>query len=1078
MKSQRTHLEREVADARKLLEEKVSEGAELKMLQRQTEDLKEELYQVRKDLSRERQSRDDVQMLGDHKYTTLKRDYDAMNEAKITIEKEMYIQQDYIRRNNEARATAERERKEYQNELRELRQKYLELQEAKLDVQAEVERNVSQQFSERYNAVRRELDERQYQLKEIATERDHYKDEAQGLTRMIADSDIFRLQHDQHKERLERELVTIKGRLTASENDNRALLNKVQQKNLEVARSNSRAGDSQRNLVTHLQSEKFKAEEENKKTLRQLEESRLTISALEKQKEKLTLHIEDLQHEINREHMTSRNAEKSSSTLQLQLAEANRQLESERRLRTQAQSNTRTMQSSLDSVNHELGECHKQLILLQKVFDPTASDQPSNFEAVRLDIAKSVDLAQKIDNLQQQLRVAIERHHRAEAQLVDTRDKHEDELAGLETRHSSSKRALLEEMTQSQVNTRRSPMPFSREQSAENARPWSPREKFSTPTHNRQLSNATNGSARSDKTVDTVTYNNRMDLAAELEMVQNQLQMSEMRCRHLQSQARRSPERSVSNGWDESPSIRRTQKLERENNRLHEQLDDSAKKVAALENSIRTGQLSLQEVQTKSHAELYALINSQEQSRRSLQQVHSNAVAELSDAKTAFEELKHNRAASEVEVRDLRSELEDLKTERDQDAVCRNQLLQEFSDLQIRLDAETSQLQDITASLNLYKARSDEYFSKLEQAEIAVLKASRAEQFAKTQAREAEDTCATIMSERKAMDRMVEDLQRQTQQYEERIEDLSADLDGALQAKKRMQNELEDYRSQRAMDIEDKQSSMEQTRKKYQSELGSLTGELELERDNLIAVRSENGRLRDELEELRSKWDDEVLNSSTWAKEKSRLELTLQDLSSSRDEAVNAHNEAQSKIVALLSQVRNLRTDIDDVVAERDMLMKERKGLEARLSEAGDRLDDLARGESPSMRNAAGMDRELLELKSALAQQEDIAAAAVGKMRRAEALAQEIQRDIGNERESNVNLHKEKAALEKSVKDLQLKLVDLETRGYSSASGDVRFLHGRIQEVSENRPLIVDPCKSRTDTHLHHSSRKRLSTQK
>lgn len=207
-------------------------------------------------------------------------------------------------------------------------------------------------------------------------------------------------------------------------------------------------------------------------------------------------------------------------------------------------------------------------------------------------------------------------------------------------------------------------------------------------------------------------------------------------------------------------------------------------------------------------------------------------------------------------------------------------------------------------------------------------------------------------------------------------------------------------------------------------------------------------------------------------------ELTLQDLSSSRDEAVNAHNEAQSKIVALLSQVRNLRTDIDDVVAERDMLMKERKGLEARLSEAGDRLDDLARGESPSMRNAAGMDRELLELKSALAQQEDIAAAAVGKMRRAEALAQEIQRDIGNERESNVNLHKEKAALEKSVKDLQLKLVDLETRGYSSASGDVRFLHGRIQEVSENRPLIVDPCKSRTDTHLHHSSRKRLSTQK
>jgi myosin protein heavy chain len=101
------------------------------------------------------------------------------------------------------------------------------------------------------------------------------------------------------------------------------------------------------------------------------------------------------------------------------------------------------------------------------------------------------------------------------------------------------------------------------------------------------------------------------------------------------------------------------------------------------------------------------------------------------------------------------------------------------------------------------------------------------------------------------------------------------------------------------------------------------------------------------------------------------------------------------------------------------------------------------------MRNAATYDRELLELKSGLAQQEDIAAAAVGKMRRAEALAQELQKDIVAEREANVQLHKDKAAVEKSLKDLQLRLVDLETKGYGGSAGkDVRFLHGRIQEVS------------------------------
>jgi myosin protein heavy chain len=304
------------------------------------------------------------------------------------------------------------------------------------------------------------------------------------------------------------------------------------------------------------------------------------------------------------------------------------------------------------------------------------------------------------------------------------------------------------------------------------------------------------------------------------------------------------------------------------------------------------------------------------------------------------------------------------------------------------------------------------------------------------------------MSERQQMDALVEDLQRQTQKYEERLEDISTDLETTLQAKKRLQNELEDYRSQRATDLEDKEALMEQTRKKYQGELTSLTNELEIERDHVLHARGENGRLRDELEELRSKWDDEVLNSSTWAKEKSRLEVALQGLSTSRDEAVDAHNDAQSKIVELLGQVRGLRTNVDDVASERDLLVKEKKGLETRLAEAAERLDNLSKDGSPSKRDVASADREVLDLKSKLAHQEDIATAAVGKMRRAEALAQEAQKDIAIERDTSVQLHKDKASLEKSLKELQLRCIDFETKSYSSGSQDVRFLHGRIQEVS------------------------------
>ena len=841
--------------------------------------------------------------------------------------------------------------------------------------------------------------------------------------------------------------MTIKGRLAASENDNRALLNKIQQKNLDIARSSSRAGDATKTKMTQLQSEKSKLEEENKKLAHQLSDATLSLTSLEKQKEKLALSLEDLNHEIAREHKSSRSAELASSTTSIQLAEVNRSLESERQLRAQAQSNTRKLQATIDEANKELGECRSQLMLLQKVFDQEAPRSDMSWEAAQSNVTRIVDLAMLVEALHTDLRTSEEKRVRSEQQIADLRKRYEDDMSELDNKYSNSKRAMLEEIDHNHVSTPNGVRSPTRLRKVSNGM-----SRFSAATTPNRLQQAKENiapdSGLSDRSVDTIAFQKKMDLATEIEELQNQLQMTQMQNRLLQAQIeRQSPVRDT---WiEDSPSVRRMQKLERENGRLQERLDDSAKKVSSLERSLRNGELSFRDVQTKSHEELYDLLNSQETSRKTLLQAYNTTVADLADAKAQFDKVKHMKAATEVELRDSRSELKEIQLAKEQDSASRAQLLEEFSDLQIRLDTEASRVVDLSSSLSLYKTRADEYFNKLEQAEIAVLKASRAETFAKQQAKEAEDTCAAIMAERKDVDHNLEELQRQVQSYEVKVEDLAADLDQVSQAKKRLQHELEDYRSQRAMDIEDKETRMEHARKKYQLEFSTLSSDLELERENVIHSRQENSRLRDELEELRRNWDDEVLNRSTWAKEKSRMELTLQDLSKSRDDAAAAHNEAQTKVVNLLSQVRQLRTSVDDTNGERDALLKEKRTLEARLSEANERLDDLARSESPSMRNAAGMDRDMLDLRSKLAQQEDVAAAAVGKMRRAEALTTEMQKDVVAEREGNVQLFKEKSDLEKKLKDVQLRCVDLETKAVAQGAGgkDVRFLTGRISEV-------------------------------
>lgn len=1039
-KSKQSQLQREAEDANNLLQARLSEDAQAdqnrQILESQIKDLKDELYTIQTDLSRERQSRDDVQLLGEHKYQTLQDEYDQLNETKITIEKELYAQQDTLRRTMEARGTAEKERDDARQEIRRLRAAKTEAEEARLRAEEAGERQASRAARERETSLRKDLDAANQRLQWFEEECAKLNHQVEDLNKLMVASGEFGLKNDQAKERMERELSTVKSRLMASENDNRALLNKLQQKGLEIARSSSRASEASRGQVTSLQREKTRLEELSNKLNRQLGDAQITITSLEKKAEKLQLSVEDLNHELSREAQTSRNAEKSSSTINVQLTEANRTIESERHLRTQAQSTVRTLQSSLESRDKELEDLRAQMLKALRTVDPEVDiPQQPDHGADKVTL-KNFDLARKVEELQQNLRVQTAARTNAEKQVA--------ELRASASRQGSPSRPKLEEIHFNEAPFHNGSPTYKRSSKLAPNRPYS---NTSTPTR-RLPENDHQDSTRSDKTADMLSFNNRQDLKTELEEVQNQLQLAEMQNRHLQSQLDRST--PVPDGYDDqsSPSMRRVQKLEKANSRLHDMLDDSTRKVSTLEKNIQTGELSLRDIQTRSHEELLDMFNGQEESRRSLLHSHKDAVAELADIKAGFEKMRHDRAQVQVELRDAKSDLREMTMAREQEAQSRSQLLQEYSDLQIRLDAETSKLADVTASLDMYKRRADEYFGKLEQAEIAVLKASRAEQFAKSQAREAEDTHAEVMAERQKMDATIEDLQRQNQRLEERLEDMSTDLEGVSQSKRRLQHELEDYRNQRAIDIEDKESSMEQTRRKYQAEFATLTKELDLAREERLYKQSEIARLREELDELRSKWDDEVLNSSTWSKEKSRLESTLADVVSSRDEAVNAHNEAQTKVVSLLSQVRTLRSSVDEVTTERDSLIREKRSVEARLEEAKAGLEDLAKGDSPSLRDAASSDREMLELRSSLAKQEDIVAAAVEKMRRAEALASEMQRDISSERETCAALQKDKVALEKSLNEAQLKLVDLETKGYSSASQDIKFLYKRIQEVS------------------------------
>ena len=769
LKRHKREAEQEATEARKLLEARISQDAKLgqgrRILDEQVKDLKAQLAEVQVELSKERQSRADVVLLSEHKYSNLKRDHDANCKAKVTIEKELYAQQDTLRRALEARSQVEKEKRNLQSELASLRERYQDTQNARIQAEMDIERSISRQAKEKEATMKRELDRYETEVSKKTGELAKQSAEVSRLLRVVAEQDAARQSYESSRKRIESEMSTVKGRLIASEHDNRSLQNKIQQKNLEISKANQKAAEQYRAKIVSLTTEKQKVEDEQKKLRQQLSDAQTQISTLEKQKEKFAMSLEDLNHEVSREHKVSRNAEKMTSTLQIQLAEVNRNLETERQAKTQAQANTRRLQNSLDAANAELNETRQQLLVLQKVFDPEIQPHTTWESGGARSVSKSIDLALKLDEANQSLRIANERYQRSEQQLVELRRRHNEEIVGMDEQYNSSKKALLDEMNQNipSIGSPRNYLKDIESRRYSNPNPQTPTKRiWSSAT-----SQATFDSAKSDKTQDSMSFQKRMDFESEIELLQNQLQMAEMQNKHLLSKLEKANLSAAA--MDENPQLRKVQRLERENNRLQDMLDDSTEKVSALESLIRSGELSIRDIQAKSHEELFDLLNSQEQSRRQLLTAHKITVADLADAKQQVEKAKGAKITLEIELRDKKSELEEALETLEQNQSSRDQLLQEFGDLQIRLDAEVSKVADITSSLALYKGRSEEYFAKLETAEISILKASRAEVFAKAQAKEAEEACAVVMADRRQIESQVEDLQIQNQKLEEKV---------------------------------------------------------------------------------------------------------------------------------------------------------------------------------------------------------------------------------------------------------------------------------------------------------------------
>ncbi|TFY78541.1 hypothetical protein EWM64_g5472 [Hericium alpestre] len=911
------------------------------------------------------------------------------------------------------------------------------------------------------------------------------------------------LQLEREKNTQDRHLETLKKQLEAEMTKRTELEKKVKSQKAEIIQLKDRTVKFDRELnkvltdlktreweVKQLESKQDKTivehvhvlEEAKRVTDRQLQEAQLElqknaayIRSLEKVKARLTNEAEDLARETEREHAEFRSKEKAARTLEEQVKRALLDAEKERKGREAAEIHIRRLQTDLKNTRGQIADVTQQTMAMQRSKD--------NLE---MELARLADETDAPDSMAKMQRQYESRISQLESQLQDAEstkataskikehiDRQHAEIRRLimsgNVNDDSFRNRLLREL---QLTEEELEKDLSSRSTPRTPRRGSDARTLANVTPTKRTSHGTNGVLRAR----TAQVDSPRKSDGQIAALKQQMQVLEIKMaasdrvrQHLETSLRElTAELENSDGSKMSIQQYRN-RLAKENSRLAELLEDEAEARRHAEAAQLDG---IQEMWNKFQNTISAERDSYarlEESRKALVVQQRNAQVELEDHKRQVQELSQSKKQLQADVADLKDRLEVEMMTRNEETNARRQAQARLQELEVTTTTSSTVQSELQEAVNSFKAKADSYRSRLEAVEIEKVKISRQEAHVRRSLADASKAQADLAAERDAAERRLKEAEARIQELEAHMDEESRESSDLEVLRQRLSEEMEDERKQYQKDLAERDFTADQTRKKYQAELAQLSEELQGQRDSMSKIREELRKVRSDYDELQLRYDDEVYSGGAWKKERERLETKIIDVTKAYESSTAAQTEQQSQIVALHSQVRELRSVLNDAEADRALLQKARRSLQAELETI--KLDTVDAGKMSSDRELQMLQLKKQDLERALEEQGDRVEMAYDRMKKAESHAQECQVELGRVRVENSELDKLNANLEKQIKDLNLRIVDLETKSYSRTPGSsqpasaatVKRLESRIEELTQQ---LNQATKDRTRASL------------
>ncbi|KAJ3931027.1 MAG: nonmuscle myosin heavy chain b [Lentinula lateritia] len=748
----------------------------------------------------------------------------------------------------------------------------------------------------------------------------------------------------------------------------------------------------------------------------------------------LTSEAEDLLRETERERMELRGKEKAVRNQEDRVARAVIDVEQERKARQEVELQVRRLQSELQNTSRHAEELSQQLLItqhskesLEAELDHLVDETPAADSLAKIQRQYQARIVQLEDqvSMSDDARLAALRRlsERIQRQHADIRKLITDTGPSDSTFQSRllHELQLLDDELKSDLSSRN--VPSSRHDA-----------RHSTPSSKSKR----NPSREAPRDITKSSDGQVVALKQQVQVLELQMAASERVRHHLETSIREMTADLENSDGSKQFLQQYRSRLAKENKRLAELLEEEAEARRSAEAAQIDG---IQAVWSKfqktidEERQSYARL---EETRKALHLQQRTMQSDLETQRTQLQEALQARKMLQSEVAETNAQLEVARSEI---TGLKRQIHNQQMEDDIASSTTSAMQADLRATTEAFKAKEQSYQQRLENAEIARVKATRAEASVRRTLSEIEKAQTDTVGKLKSNEDLLRAAHQRIKELEKKLQEEGNDSIDLVELNQRLAEELEDEKTQHQKDLEEHEFASNQTRKKYQ--------ELQSQRDALTRLREDNRKIRSDYDELQLRFDDEVYSSGGWRKEKERLETKIHDVSKAYEASTAAQTEQQSQIVSLHSQVRELRGVLDDVEADRALLQKARRALQAELE--GIKLDHVDTHKLSTDQQFQKLFLQKQDLERSLDEQEDRVANAFDRMKKAEAFANECQIELGKVRVDNSELDRINANLENQVKELNVRIIDLETKSYASTSRPAtlsRKTDSRIEEIT------------------------------